>query len=622
MKKLLLTLIVSLAMCGSIFAQYESHWPDFYNPAFPFQTPCVAAIEIDGVIVTSETHPDNWNALEIAFFVGEECRGAGVPVGDYDPAANYLYNGYVEDYGDPFPIIDGAPVYYENAGEVVTVKMYDHETGIEYNECTITLEGEPHVILTGEDNDQGWFDPYNPIILHFTTPAADCKIRVAVDDPWVEDFEGDTEVTDDPFTGDLPDCWEVVDVYTHPLDGNDTLPQIYYKPEFNTTDGGSYSLRMKFRSLLAMPELDESVDFEQLRMSMYVRQPFWSYKLQIGVMTDLEDENTFTPVAVVNNSTTSMTYFECGFASVKNITGSGRYIVFKNIGGTEGDIYCSNYMDDITLFYLGNECELSVNDLPYTENFEDYTSILGETGIEPDCWEVITEDVPLESVTKPQLYSNFNTTEPAGLYTLRMKNRCVYAMPKLGDDIDVTNLTLTFNLRQPKSIYRLQVGVVDENGRFIPVQTVNCTGTDMEAITVDFSSLENTPAAAAPQYRIAFRNTLVPGRGMSTEYLDYSYNYIDDVVLDLTNSQRIGESENGSVESDLDNIVVYPNPTTGKLYIDAIDVQKVECYNQMGQLVGMYDNARDIDLGSLAEGVYTLRIAVPQGVTVRKVVKQ
>ena len=169
MKKLLLTLIVSFAMCGSIMAQYESHWPDFYYPTYQFQTPCVAAIVLDGEIVTAET--PNWDALEVAFFVGEECRGAGVGIIDYNAAVNYLYNGYVEEYGDPFPVIDGAPVYYDNTGEVVTVRMYDHASGIEYNECVVTYLGEPYTILTGDENDQGWFDPENPLFLNFTSPT-------------------------------------------------------------------------------------------------------------------------------------------------------------------------------------------------------------------------------------------------------------------------------------------------------------------------------------------------------------------------------------------------------------------------------------------------------------------
>ena len=168
MKRVLLTMIAALMMCGAVSAQYESHWPDFYYPTYEMQCPLVAAIKIDGVIVTSD-YP-NWDAFEVAFFVGDECRGAGVEVGDYDPTINYLYNGYVEEYDDPFPIIDGAPVYYDSPGDVFTVKMYNHESGIEYGECTVTLLGEPFVLLTGVDNTQGWFDSENPIMLEFTTP--------------------------------------------------------------------------------------------------------------------------------------------------------------------------------------------------------------------------------------------------------------------------------------------------------------------------------------------------------------------------------------------------------------------------------------------------------------------
>ena len=161
MKKLLLTLIVSFAMCGSIFAQYESYWPDFYSPAYEDQGALVAAIVIDGEIVTAENHPDNWDALEVAFFIDGVCRGNN----------NYLYNGYVEEYGDPFPIIDGNPVYYTDPGGVVTVMMYDHVNNILYSECTVTWDGEPFEIIGGDDNMQGWDDPENPIMLNFTSPT-------------------------------------------------------------------------------------------------------------------------------------------------------------------------------------------------------------------------------------------------------------------------------------------------------------------------------------------------------------------------------------------------------------------------------------------------------------------
>ena len=253
-----------------------------------------------------------------------------------------------------------------------------------------------------------------------------------------------------------------------------------------------------------------------------------------------------------------------------------------------------------------------IEDLPYIEDLEAYAA-----GEEPACWELISEDVDLESTTRPQVYAGFNTTA-GGNYTLRMRNRCVYAMPALGDGFNVNDLTMTFNLRQPKSQYRLQVGVVNAEGEFTAVETLKCNGTEMEAKTVSFADY------SGDGNRIAFRNTLVPGVGMATDYFEYSYNYLDDINLDFANgAKNAGLTDAEAIESALDNIDVYPNPTTGNLYIDAVGIQKVECYNQMGQLVRVYDNVvNTIDLNNLSEGVYTLRIAVPQGVTVRKVVKR
>jgi hypothetical protein len=436
---------------------------------------------------------------------------------------------------------------------------------------------------------------------------------------WVEDFENITDITG-LWTGVTPYCWTIAEQYTNASlneigDQIDTMPQVYHS--FNTTPGGHYSLRMHFRSLLAMPELDENVDLANVRLSMYVRQSYWRYKLQIGVITDIDNpEESFVPVAVVNNPNKNKTYFECGFWSVKDLLGPGRYIAFKNIGGSEGDPYCVNYLDDITLTYV--ECGITEQDLAYSETFEGLTELTGATGVEPDCWDLIAEDTPLESTTKPQLYHSFNTTED-GSYSLRMWNRCIYAMPEL-IGIDVADLTMTLNLRQPNSLYRLQVGVVDNQGNFMPVKTLKCNGTSMQPKTVNFAHYQGNG------HRIAFRNILVPGTRMSTDYFDYSINYIDDILLFRTEGAKMDANVENFTE-DLNvyssDIEVYPNPTTGKLYIDAVGIQKVECYNQMGQLVRMFDNVtNNIDLSNLADGIYTLRISAPQGVTLRKVVKR
>jgi len=802
MKKLLLTLIVSLAMCGSIFAQYESHWPDFYYPAYESQTPFVAAIEIDGVIITAD-YP-GWDALEIAFFVGDECRGAGVAFGDYTPAVNYLYNGYVEEYGDPFPVIDGAPVYYDNANEEFTVRMYDHLNGIEYNECTVTLEGAPFVLLTGVDNDQGWFDPENPIILHFTSsapqtcgivlgetidfedatntellplvqhdacwtwtrlvelpadyqdtlphlyyktdddahaefahgdyslrlwnrgiyamPALDEDINInelkmsfysrhsypfytlmvgVMEDPedaetfvpvayvdngaslnmeyfecnfanydgegryiafknvrpsatsfdgnWSDvhsvnyidditislmesgdcalvlngdanDFESETSVTT-KLTGAMPECWEFVqsDVEMMPFD---KMPQLYCQA--SVANSGDYSFRMANRGVVALPELneDEDLDIHHVRVLMNVRQPNENYQLQVGVWEPVPgaEGGYFVPVALVNNATTDYEFVECGFS---NYTGNGTRIAFRNVlkNGVNYD-YSYNYIDDITFVYVDENCQEV--DEAYTEDF-DNVAYSGEAtkGVAPDCWDVVREDVEMSYDKYPQVYFN-ETFANSGAYSLRMVDRCVYAMPELGD-VELSEYTLNFYLRQPNPLYQLEVGVWEVSWEqnqemietFVPVATFNNENDEPVMVSCDFAEYEGFGN------RIAFRNTLKNGR---TD-LNYSYNYIDDVQLVLTDQAKNNASSESVIDAMnadqyLENIAVYPNPTVGELHIDAVDVQMVECYNQMGQLVAVYNNESDISLNSLANGVYTLRITVPQGVTMRKVVKE
>lgn len=164
MKKLLLTIIMSLALSGTVLAQYESHWPDFVNTGWDDHGDITAAIAIDGHVFTVEDN--GWDALEIAFFVGEECRGN----------LNFLDRENVDEYGDPYPITPGRPIFYrEIKDEVVTFKLYDHINQIEYDICEVTYLGEPLEIVTGTDYLYAWNNdpPYDPVILNFTTPATE-----------------------------------------------------------------------------------------------------------------------------------------------------------------------------------------------------------------------------------------------------------------------------------------------------------------------------------------------------------------------------------------------------------------------------------------------------------------
>ena len=205
-------------------------------------------------------------------------------------------------------------------------------------------------------------------------------------------------------------------------------------------------------------------------------------------------------------------------------------------------------------------------------------------------------------------------------------------MPALSDTIALNTLKMDMYVRQANSSYRLQVGVWEDDGTFVPVATVSNSTTGVEHVEVDFSGYTGTG------HRIAFRNI------NTSNSSSYSLNYLDDITLSRI-PDKIAETEtggsaatgDGSVEDEteigtpmgvdgfveeLENLTVYPNPTTGQLHIDAIDVTRVECYSQMGQLVAVFNNERDIDISHLSSGVYMLRVTLPQGVTVRKVVKK
>jgi hypothetical protein len=205
-------------------------------------------------------------------------------------------------------------------------------------------------------------------------------------------------------------------------------------------------------------------------------------------------------------------------------------------------------------------------------------------------------------------------------------------MPALADNIALNSLKLEMYVFQPRAYYELQVGVWENNETFVPVDTIrNCT-TGVEYVAVDFSGYTGSGG------RIAFRN-------INTNGSPYAYNYLDDISLSRI-SGKIAEVETGNggaatgdgsvvdetgigtpmgvdgFVEELENLTVYPNPTTGQLHIDAIDVTRVECYSQMGQLVAVFEHERDIDISHLSSGVYMLRVTLPQGVAIRKVVKR
>ena len=147
MKKVLLTLIVSLAFCGSIIAQPESHWADFNHHAYEMHGALVASVSIDGnllelseensIYVEPESMPPYYISYdyEVGAFVNGVCRGHGFL---------YYYPGH------PYTTTNQMSIYYNqimsDLFKEVTFKLYDHVNQIEYTICTSSPQ-----VLTGCD---------------------------------------------------------------------------------------------------------------------------------------------------------------------------------------------------------------------------------------------------------------------------------------------------------------------------------------------------------------------------------------------------------------------------------------------------------------------------------------
>ncbi len=68
------------------------------------------------------------------------------------------------------------------------------------------------------------------------------------------------------------------------------------------------------------------------------------------------------------------------------------------------------------------------------------------------------------------------------------------------------------------------------------------------------------------------------------------------------------------------SVVVYPNPTTGWITIDADDVLSVEVFDQSGRKVATHELTNRINLRGLASGNYMLRIHLQRGSSVQRVI--
>ena len=142
--------ITALFLCGAMQAQ-NYHWSYNYHD-YESNFPLIGEVYINGEIVASSD-------FEIAAFVGDQVR-----------ATEFLFEADPTNYPGHYYAWLG--VAYNNAGETVTFKLYDHSTGTEYDNCSTT-------VLT---NANGYGEIWEPVIIEFT---AETPISYGPEYPWI-----------------------------------------------------------------------------------------------------------------------------------------------------------------------------------------------------------------------------------------------------------------------------------------------------------------------------------------------------------------------------------------------------------------------------------------------------
>ena len=212
MKRILLTLVVSFALCGTIFAQHpETHWPEFSINPYAFYNQIICFAQIDGEFITLD---DDWQNYEIAAFVGDEPRGTA------------FMDDYTED-GDPYPSFEFYIRYNGAGGEEVNFKLYNHTTGTLYEDGEINVE-----YTTGSDNHLEiiFADYDNAVVFSFTSPTTEAEPTTIegglwnVESTWVD--------------GEVPVNVDVI------INGEVVIPDgcVAYADDITINEGGSLTI--------------------------------------------------------------------------------------------------------------------------------------------------------------------------------------------------------------------------------------------------------------------------------------------------------------------------------------------------------------------------------------------
>lgn len=159
--------------------------------------------------------------------------------------------------------------------------------------------------------------------------------------------------------------------------------------------------------------------------------------------------------------------------------------------------------------------------------------------------------------------------------------------------------------------------------------TVSITGTETPVLEFTFNNI-NLPHSAANELAsngfVKFKATtyasLVNGIVVNNNaniYFDYNFPVLTNTAQVIISDFVIPYVSLNVVPFVVQNISLYPNPTSGILVIESDTLEKVAIYSMSGILLETTDKNK-IDLSHYAKGIYLIKITTDKGIALKKVI--
>jgi hypothetical protein len=271
------------------------------------------------------------------------------------------------------------------------------------------------------------------------------------------------------------------------------------------------------------------------------------------------------------------------------------------LGSHSGNITLTSGNASKTIAVSGSLIDCSVpKTLPFIEDFDG-----GE--FPPACWMVnSTSEYTWENDAQESGYSAYCTYGDQGIQ--QDENLITPTLNLSG----YSQVTLTFQYMasstyvlsdDPEESYTLYIyGSTDNGASFTNTPIFNLKNEDFESWTWTTATVDLTPLAGNANVKLNFNYYGMYGGEL----------YVDDI--NITGVVGVNEFDN--------TVRVYPNPANNVLNINAnSNINRVEVYNMMGQMVGMYnvnDMNTQINTTNFANGVYTVKIETENGTSTKK----